>query len=157
MRLSAKSDYALRALFHLAELFRGESTPPLSIRILAEKNDIPRRFLEQIMIDLRQMGWVKSVPGRDGGFILGKPPEQITMGEVVRHFDEILAPIDCVSQSHYKPCSQEPKCRFRRVLLEIRNTTAAVMDQATLAKVVAAKTVTREEVMGDEFIDGAGI
>jgi Rrf2 family protein len=154
VRVSAKADYALRTLFHLTEL--GPNTPPVSIRVLAERNDIPKRFLEQIMIELRGKGWVKSVAGRDGGFILGVSPEKITMGQVVRHFDGIIAPIDCVSATHYRCCSQEPICRFRRVLLEIRNYTAATMDSATLATVAAGKVVTRREVF-DNFGDGEGI
>jgi Rrf2 family protein len=157
VRVSAKSDYALRTLFHLTELFNGAETKPVSIRLLAERNDIPKRFLEQIMIDLRKCGWVKSVPGRDGGFVLGKPPGEITMGQVVRHFDSILAPIDCVSKLHYKPCSQEGRCRFRRVLLDIRNYAAARMDEATLERVAAGAIVTRKEIGGEEYIDGAGI
>ena len=157
MRVSAKSDYALRALFHLTDLYQGEETKPVSIRLLAEHNDIPKRFLEQIMIDLRQCGWVKSVPGRDGGFVLGKSPSQITMGDVVRHFDSNLAPIDCVSKMHYKPCSQEGRCRFRRVLLDIRNYAAARMEEATLEKVAAGAIVTRKEIGGEEFADGSGI
>jgi Rrf2 family protein len=157
VRLSAKSDYALRALFHLTELYQGAETKPVSIRVLAGRNNIPKRYLEQIMIDLRERGWVKSIPGRDGGFVLGKPPSQITMGDVVRHFDSILAPIDCVSETHYKACTQEAVCKFRRVLLDIRNYTTARMDEATLEKVVAGPIVTLRDVFRDTFIDGAGI
>lgn len=79
------------------------------------------------------------------------------MGQVVRHFDGILAPIACVSVSHYERCSQEPICRFRRVLLEIRNLSARLMDRATLASVHAGAPVTHQEVFADEFAAGAGI
>ena len=65
------------------------------------------------MLDLKSRGWVESLPGRDGGFVLAKPPGEITLGEVVRHFDGILSPVGCVSTSHYEPCSQESFCRFR--------------------------------------------
>lgn len=156
MRISAKADYALRTLFHLTEFYRGTETIPISIRVLAERNDIPKRFLEQIMIDLRAKGWVKSVPGRDGGFVLGQSPDSITMGQVVRHFDGIIAPIDCVSATHYRPCSQEPVCRFRRVLLEIRDFTAKKMDNATLAVVASKQIVSHVEVF-QNFGDGEGI
>jgi Rrf2 family protein len=154
MKMSKKSDYALRALFSLAE---GPGSGPISIRELAERNDIPRRFLEQIMIELRIRGWVRSIAGRDGGFVLAKPPEEITMGEVVRHFDGLIAPIGCVSVSSYEPCSQEATCRFRRVLLEIRNFAAQLMDKATLAFTMRVEPVRREEVFSDVFIEGAGI
>lgn len=109
MKLSRKSDYALRALFTLVEC-RGQG--PVPIRELAELNDVPRRFLEQIMLELKSIGMVRSIPGRIGGFELGRPPEQITMGQVVRHFDGQLAPIACVSSTHYEACSQECTAGF---------------------------------------------
>jgi Rrf2 family protein len=154
MKLSRKSDYALRALFALVANY---GKGPLSIREIAARNDVPRRFLEQIMLDLKEQGWVESVPGRDGGFLLAKRPEQITMGQVIRYFDGILAPIACVSTSHYVPCSQEGVCRFRRVLLDIRNYIARLMDSATLAAVFAGPVVRREEVFSSNFIHGEGI
>lgn len=153
MKISRKSDYALRALFGLID---SDGKSPVSIRELAEKYDVPRRFLEQIMLELKTKGWVRSVAGRDGGFLLAKKPEEITMGEIVRHFDGILAPIGCVSTTHYEPCSQESVCRFRRVLLDIRNYTARRME-ATLAAVFAGPVVKREEVFSIEFIGGEGI
>lgn len=129
----------------------------MSIRELAEQNDIPKRFLEQIMLELKSRGWVKSIAGRDGGFVLGRDPSEITMGEVVRHFDGVLAPIACVSTSHYEPCSQEAVCRFRRVMLDIRNYIANLMDQASLAAVFAGPVVKREEVFAMQFMAGDGI
>jgi Rrf2 family protein len=157
VHLSAKADYALRALTHLAEVYDGALTPPLSIRTLAERNDIPKRFLEQIMIDLRHRGWVRSIAGRDGGFALAVSPEQITMGQVVRHFEGYIAPIACVAVVNYIPCSQEATCRFRRVLLEIRNFSAARLDKATLAELMKERPVRLDEVHDDDLFDGAGI
>jgi Rrf2 family protein len=154
MKLSRKSDYALRALF---DLVAHDGTTPIPIRELAERNDVPKRFLEQIMLELKSKGWVRSIAGRDGGFVLAKRPDEITMGEVVRHFDGVLAPIGCVSTSHYQPCSQESVCRFRRVLLDIRNYSARHMDQATLAAVFSGPIVTREEVFSSQFTGGEGI
>lgn len=154
MKLSRKSDYALRALFTLVENYgRG----PISIREIAERNDIPRRFLEQIMLDMKSRKWVESIAGRDGGFILAKSPDDITMGQVVRHFDGILAPISCVSTSHYEPCSQEGVCRFRRVLLDIRNYVSRLMDDATLSRVFSGAIVRREEVFSPDMVYGEGI
>ena len=154
MKLSKKSDYALRALFTLVG-FRGRG--PMSIRELAEKNDIPRRFLEQIMLDMKNQGWVESIPGRVGGFQLARNPDQISMGEVVRHFDGILAPIGCVSTSHYEACTQESSCRFRRVLLDIRNYVVKLMDGATLASVFAGAVVRQDEVFSKQMMYGDGI
>ena len=154
MRLTKKTDYALRALFTLVE---HHGRGPIPIRELARRNDVPKRFLEHILLEAKAAGWVESVAGKKGGYVLAKSPDRITMGQVVRHFDGILAPIACVSVSHYERCSQEPICRFRRVLLEIRNLSARLMDRATLASVHAGAPVTHQEVFADEFAAGAGI
>jgi Rrf2 family protein len=153
MHISKKTDYALRALFTLVEHYNGT---PIPIRELARRNDIPKRFLEQIMLALKAQGWVNSLAGMRGGYILAKNPSKITMGEVVRHFDGILAPINCVSLSGYKRCSQEPVCRFRRVFLDVRNYVAAVMDRSTLAEVAQSMPVSKSEVWAG-FIEGEGI
>jgi Rrf2 family protein len=141
MHLSAKADYALRALVDLAEAYRGPDTEPVTIRVLAERNNVPKRFLEQIMIDLRACGWVKSLAGRDGGFVLAKPPHEITMGEIVRHFEGSFALVDSVSNANHQPCSQDKICRFREVLLDIRNYAVARLDERTLASIVPSQVV----------------
>ena len=119
MHISKKTDYALRALFTLVEHYHGT---PIPIRELARRNDIPKRFLEQIMLALKSQGWVDSTAGIRGGYVLARNPTKITMGEVVRHFDGILAPIDCVSVTGYVRCSQESVCRFRRVFFDAGRT-----------------------------------
>lgn len=154
MKLSRKSDYALRALVTLTQR-TGQG--PVSVRELAELNDIPRRFLEQIMLELRDKGVVRSIPGRIGGFELAMAPELITMGRVVRIFDEMLAPIPCVSATHYEGCSQEGHCRFRRVLLEIRNFTVKRMEEATLAVIAAGPVVEHKDVFDPSYEFGDGI
>jgi Rrf2 family protein len=153
VRVSKKTDYALRALFTLVDHFGGA---PIPIRELARRNDVPKRFLEQIMLALKAQGWVNSVAGIRGGYMLAKSPAKITMGEVVRHFDGILAPIDCVSVTAYTRCSQESVCKFRRVFLDARNYVAGVMDKATLADIAKHSPVTRREVSAG-FIGGEGI
>jgi Rrf2 family protein len=153
MWVSKKTDYALRALFTLVDHYRGV---PIPIRELARRNDVPKRFLEQIMLDLKTQGWVESVAGIRGGYVLAKDPAKIMMGEVVRHFDGVLAPIGCVSVAQYERCSQEPVCRFRRVFLDVRNYVAGVMDRSSLADVAKAAPVTKLEVSGD-FMGGEGI
>ena len=154
MRISKKTDYALRALFTLVEHYgRG----PISIRELARRNDMPKRFLEQIVLDLKRKGWVDSLPGVRGGIMLAKPPGKITMGEVVRHFNGIIAPIDCVSVSGYQPCSQEAVCRFRRVFLDVRNYATQLMDGSTLEMVARSAPVARKEVLATGFVGGEGI
>ena len=143
MKLSKKCDYALRVLVTLTENYgRG----PIPVRELARRNDVPKRFLEHILLDLKSQDWVSSISGRNGGYILAKNPKQITMGQVIRHFDGILALVSCVSVTKYKRCSQEPLCRFRRVFLEIRNKTAELMDNTTLAELTTGIPVSEDEV-----------
>jgi Rrf2 family protein len=154
MKLSRKSDYALRALVTLAQ---NPDRGPISIRELAEINDAPRRFLEQIMLELKAKGIVRSIAGRIGGFELAMAPKLITMGRIVRIFDEMLAPIPCVSTTHYEPCNQESHCRFRRVLLDIRNYTAKRMEEANLAAIAAGQPVDRTEVFNPQFEFADGI
>jgi Rrf2 family protein len=153
MKISKRTDYALRALFTLVE-FHGHG--PIPIRELARRNQVPKRFLEHILLDLKSQGWVDSTAGIRGGYQLAKDPGKITLGEIVRFFDGLIAPIDCVSVSHYTRCEQEPVCRFRRVFLEARNFVTALMDQSTLADVAKGSPVTRREVFG-VFSDGEGI
>ncbi len=151
MQLSMRTDYALRALFTLVEHHGGK---PIPIVELARRNDVPKRFLEHIMLDLKARGWVESLPGKRGGYMLKKNPAKITMGEVVRHFDGYLAPIACVSVTDYKRCTQEPVCRFRRVMLQARNMVAELMDKVTLAAVLKGSPVADAEVAG---LHGDGI
>lgn len=154
MKVSKKSDYALRVLFDLVENY---GKGPLSIRELAERSDIPKRFLEHILLDLKAHAWVDSTPGKYGGYVLAQDPRHIRMGEVVRVFDHLLAPINCVSAHEYEPCSQEATCRFRRVFLEIRNNTTRLMDHVSLAAIYAGLPVQQAEVFDPALIEGDGI
>ncbi len=154
MKVSNRTDYALRALFTLVEA--GEATLT-SARQLAERNDIPKKFLEQILVELKANGWIESVTGSSGGYRLAKPARNITMGEVIRHFDGILAPIACVSVTNHKFCSQAAVCRFRRLFLEARNKVAAIMDHADLESVYAGAPVAAEEIFSQSLTDGGGI
>ncbi len=98
------------------------------------------------MLELKARNWVDSTAGARGGYYLSRKPTEIMMGDVVRHFDGILAPIDCVSVTGYKRCSQESVCRFRRVFLDARNYVASVMDRSSLADVAKGLPVSQREV-----------
>ena len=154
MKISKKSDYALRVLMTLVEYYGRE---PISIRELALRNAVPKRFLEHIMLDLKSQGWVTSLPGKSGGYSLSKRPEEIRMGQVVRYFDGLLAPINCVSLNQYEKCDQEATCRFRRVFLDVRNETARRMDNTTLAAAFRGEPVRSQEVFDETLMGGAGI
>jgi Rrf2 family protein len=154
MKISVKTDYALRALFTLVEHYgRG----PIPIGELARRNEIPKKFLEHIMLDLKSQGWVQSVMGKQGGYVLAKDPAKITAGQVVRYFDGILAPINCVSISHPQKCTQEPVCRMRRLFLDVRNDIVKFMDHTTLKMIYQGTPVSRTEIYAPELLHGAGI
>jgi Rrf2 family protein len=124
---------------------------------LSRKNDIPQAFLQQIMLDMKEQGWVTSVHGREGGYELALSPDKLTMGRVVRFFESVLAPIGCVSVAHFESCSQESVCRFRRVLLDVRNHTAKLLDETTLATLAEGSPVSEKELAYPEFTGGLGI
>jgi Rrf2 family protein len=137
MKLSKKGEYALRSLINLgiaAEVGR----PLMRVSELADQEQIPSNFLEQIMQDLKQAGFVESERGKFGGYRLAKPLHSIPIGDVVRQIDGPLAPISCVSQSAYEKCScpDEAHCGLRMLMLDVRNAIAGILDRYTLADVV---------------------
>ncbi len=130
---------------------------PISMAHLARKNDVPRKFLHQIMSEMRVQGWVESTAGRNGGFVLAFPPDRLTMGQVVRYFEGNIDPVRCLSVAGHEPCSQAKFCRFRRILLEIRNFAAQHLDNATLADVIGCDPVADTEIFSLELCAGDGI
>ena len=155
MTISKKTDYALRALITLTDHYQ---LGPIPIRELARRNEVPKRFLEQIMLELKTERWVQSLPGAHGGYALAQDPAQIMLGAVVRHFEGNLAPIACTAIRNYKRCSQEPACRFRRVFLDIRNYIAALMDHTSLLDVARGEPVsTQERLRARGYVGGDGI
>lgn len=154
MRISKKTDYALRALFAIAEPSR-EGT--VSIRELSEEIDVPRRFLENIMLEMNKVGWVKSVTGRNGGYTLARDANNITLGKIIRHFEGMVSMISCVSVYNYEPCNQEGKCYFRRVFLNIRNLTVQILDKTTIASCFSFSPIKKDDIFKEEFIGGLGI
>jgi Rrf2 family protein len=137
MKLSKKGEYALRSLINLgiaAEVGRSL----VQVSELADSEQLPVKFLEQIMQALKEPGLVVSVRGKFGGYRLAKPAHKITIGEVVRLIDGPLAPIGCVSQTAYSKCTcpDETHCGLRMLMLDVRNAIAGILDRYTLADVV---------------------
>jgi len=137
MKLSKKGEYALRALIDLgigAEVGRRL----LQVTEIAEKEKLPIKFLEQVMQQLKEGGFIQSQRGKFGGYRLARSANLITMGQVVRMIDGPLAPIGCVSQSAYEPCScpDEVHCGLRMLMLDVRNAIAGILDRYSLADVV---------------------
>ena len=132
MKLSVRGEYALRALFVLASEY-GDHVIPVQ-RISAEQN-IPKRFLDQILNDLKSLGAVESRRGASGGYRLAKPPSEITLASIVRHIEGALAPVSCVSDRFYEKCTcpDEARCPIRNVMGEVREAVADIMERVTLA------------------------
>jgi Rrf2 family protein len=141
--LSQKARYALHALIVLAEHGAGE---PKMIADIAEEARVPRKFLEQILLELKKRGIVRSLRGRAGGYLLGKAPKNITFAEVIRTIDGPLALSPCVSTTAYhrcEDCTDEETCAIRKVLLAARDATAAVLEERTLAGAMASRRRAR--------------
>ena len=136
--LSKRAKYGLKALLALAR-HRGSS--PTRISDLARDEHIPKKFLELILLELKKHGLVDSRKGVGGGYILGKPADLITMGEVVRILDGPLAPIACVSQTAYERCADcpdEQACGVRFVMKQVRDGIADILDNTAITDVIAA-------------------
>lgn len=137
MKLSKKGEYALRSLINLGIASEvGRSL--VQVSELAESEQLPVKFLEQILQSLKDAGLVVSARGKFGGYRLAKKPKEITIGNVIRLIDGPLAPIGCVSQTAYEKCScpDEEHCGLRMLMLDVRNAIAGILDRYTLADVV---------------------
>ena len=135
MHLTTKGQYASRAMLDLSLHF---DEGPQSIEIIAQRQDIPKKYLEQVLLSLKSARLVYSARGRQGGYLLARPPELITLGEIIRATDGPLAPISCVSQTAYRPCTcpDQSRCALRPTWLEVRNAIAQVLDNTTMADLV---------------------
>ena len=136
MRLSKRSEYGLRALFDLADR-TGQS--PVSLKELAARNNLPFKFMEHIFLPLRNAGIVLSQSGAGGGYSLGRNPEDIYLGEIIRTLDGTIAPVSCVSKIAYEPCScpDEETCPLRMVMNRVREAIVDIVDHTSLADAVA--------------------
>jgi Rrf2 family protein len=135
--ISQKAKYALRALVALARAPEGEA---IFIGDIAESQSIPKKFLEQILLDLKHHGIVMSRRGKAGGYALLKRPEEITFSQILRIIDGPIAPLPCLSIIAYRRCSDckdERTCEVRRVFAGVAEATRAVLDKATLADAIA--------------------
>jgi Rrf2 family protein len=138
MKISKRSEYALRALIDLG-IASELGWPMLQISELASKEKLPTKFLEQIFAQLKAGGYVASRRGKFGGYSLARPMKQIKFGEVIRMIDGPLAPIRCVSQTSYARCScpDEIHCGLRILMFDVRNAISAILDRYSLADIVA--------------------
>jgi Rrf2 family protein len=134
LKLSLRGEYALRALLVLGLEFE---KPVVRIQAISQDQNIPKRFLEQILNDLKSAGVVQSKRGVAGGYRLARRPEDITLASVVRHIEGALAPVSCVSERFYEKCScpDEAKCAIRSVMKEVRDVLVNIMERLTVADI----------------------
>ena len=136
MRLSRRSEYGLRAL---VDLVNHEGNAPIALATLAERNNLPAKFLEQIMATLKHAGIVRTTLGAHGGYALSADPHTVTIGRVIRLLDGALAPLPCVSLRYYERCScpDEATCPLRDTMLDVRDAILEILDKQTLAELAA--------------------
>jgi Rrf2 family protein len=146
MRLSKRGEYGLRAMIMLAIPGPDGGPSVLQIREISQHEQIPAKFLEQILLSLKNAGLLHSKMGVGGGYHLAKPPDEITFGHIVRILDGPLAPVKCVSQMAYEPCGcpDEETCGLRLVMGDVRNAIADLLDGTSLADVTQRVQTLRE-------------
>ncbi len=134
--ITMKAKYALKALGRLA---LAPPETPVLIADIAEQEGIPRKFLELILAELRQHGFLHSRKGRGGGYLLAKKPEEITIAAVLRVLDGPIAPVSCLSRTAYQRCAEcrnETTCAVRLVLKDAHAASLHVLETTTLADMV---------------------
>src|SRR5512133_2452432 len=129
MKLTSRSEYALLALVHLA---RRADDGFITVQAIAEAQEIPARFLEQILLALKRGGYVKSLKGQGGGYQLAMPAKEITLAEIIRFFDGALAPTESVSEYFYASTPVEREKKLLGVFRKIRNEVARILEKATI-------------------------
>lgn len=133
--LSKKTQYTLRAMYALARHYGGG---PVLIAKMAREESIPQDFLENILLFLKKEGLVASKKGKGGGYALAKPPDQVTIGNVIRLIEGPLAPLPCASETAYRKCDEcedDRYCGTRLVMRQVRDAIAGILDNITLAEV----------------------
>jgi Rrf2 family protein len=133
MKITYKGDYSLKAILDLAVHY---NKGVMSIQELAKKGDIPNKFLEQILLTLKKGGFVGSKRGVGGGYFLARPPESITVGEVVRFIEGPIEPIACAGKKKYEKCKDFPYCVFKDIWSQVHTATSLVIDTVTFAELL---------------------
>lgn len=143
--LTKKGKYGLKALVYLSRIPAGQLA---FVGDIAARNNIPKKFLDAILGELRNAGFVQSRKGKEGGYRLARPATEIKIGHVVRVLDGPLAPISCASRTRYQRCDDcdEATCQVRRMMLEVRQAIAEVLDNRSLA---AMRDADNDDVMAE--------
>jgi len=143
MNLSTKGRYGLRALFQLALM---DSSKPVPLNVIAQKQGLSEPYLEQLIAPLRKAGLVESIRGVRGGYKLARKPEEITVGEILRVLEGPIAPAKCATEAGAvaEYCELEADCVVREVWIQIRDSIAQVVDNITLADMVERQRLLKQ-------------
>lgn len=137
--LSKKAKYAINALVHLA---KKQEEGPVLIGTIAEEENIPKKFLEAILLELKKAGFLNSKKGKGGGYYLLKTPSEVNLADVMRLLDGAIAFIPCVTHKYYEPCEEckdEKTCGIRQAFMQVRNETVRVLKESTLERIIASE------------------
>ena len=148
MRLSKRGEYGLRAMITMAEPAQKSDSPAMmQIKDISQREQISPKFLEQILLTLKNAGLLHSKMGVGGGYYLARPASEITLGQIFRVLDGPVAPIKCVSQMAYESCGcpDEETCGLRLVMGDVRNAIADILDNTSLADVIKRQESVRTE------------
>ena len=137
MRLTTKCEYALLAMLTLTQTYTGDRSRYIKIETVANRNDIPREFLEKIVSSLSKAGYIESHKGRHGGIRLSKSPESITIAELIREIDGPLSPVSCVSSHQYKTSPLEKSESLTFLLKRIAQIQNRILENTTLGDLVS--------------------
>ena len=149
MRLSKRGEYGLRAMIALAEPAEKSDAPQMmQIKEISQREQISPKFLEQILLTLKNAGMLHSKMGVGGGYYLARSAKEITLGQIFRVLDGPVAPINCVSQMAYEPCGcpDEETCGLRLVMGDVRNSIADILDNTSLADVTKRQISVRKKL-----------
>jgi len=149
MRLSKRGEYGLRAMILMAGTSDPNAPlPVVQIKEISQREQISAKFLEQILLTLKNAGLLHSKMGVGGGYYLAKPPGEISLGQIFRTLDGPVAPIKCVSQMAYEPCGcpNEQTCGLRMLMRDVRNAIAGILDNTSLADVAKRQNATLKKL-----------
>lgn len=151
MKLSTKGRYGLRAMVDIAQQQDGG---PVAIHTIAQRQSLSSRYLEQLLIPLKQAGLVKSLRGAQGGYVLGRSAAKITVGDIIRVLEGPIAPVDCVNELNLDECRRADYCVTRKVWTKLRDTMCEVLDSYTLEDLARESDVmenTTPILLGDDY------
>ena len=149
--ITQKMKYALKALLTLSDEAASAAPEALTIEEIARRSGAPKRFLEHILLEIRNAGYIASTRGRTGGYQLIKPPEAISIAELLRMIDGPIAPLPCLSRRAYQrceDCSDEQTCRIRKVFADVFWSYLVLIESLTLADIQKSAD-SRVSVLGD--------